>query len=122
VLAGLSVGGKQVPLVPKHKVNASFTWDLGRQMLLSGALAAFGRQFMDNDESNTLGTDIPRYTVADLKLAKRFAWGRVAFAVNNLFDSHYYNYAVRSAFFADRYSVYPLPGRTFALTAELRLD
>ncbi|HLF12641.1 MAG TPA: TonB-dependent receptor, partial [Gammaproteobacteria bacterium] len=119
---GLGVAGKRVPLVPRHKLNASFTWDLPGQTLLSGALTAVSRQFMDNDEPNTLGTEIPRYAVADLKLAKRFAWGRVAFAINNLFDSDYYTYAVRSAFIADRYAVYPLPGRTFALTAELRLD
>jgi iron complex outermembrane recepter protein len=119
---GLGVAGKRVPLVPRHKWNASFSWSLPAQMLLSGALSAVSRQFMDNDEPNTLGTEIPRYAVADLKLARRFAWGRLAFAVNNLFDSHYYTYAVRSAFVADRYAVYPLPGRTFALTAELRLD
>jgi hypothetical protein len=29
---------------------------------------------------------------------------------------------VRSQFTADRYAVYPLPGRTFALSAEFRLD
>lgn len=119
---GLSVAGKRVPLVPRHKLNASFTWDLPRQLLLSGTLAAVSRQFLDNDEPNTLGTEIPRYAIADLKLAKRFGWGRVAVAINNLFDSDYYTYAVRSAFVADRYAVYPLPGRTFALTAELRLD
>lgn len=119
---GLSVAGKQVPLVPRHKVNASFSWELPGQMLLSGALTAVSRQFMDNDEPNTLGTEIPRYAVADLKLARRFSWGRVGVAINNLFDSHYYTYAVRSAFIADRYAVYPLPGRSFALTAELRLD
>jgi iron complex outermembrane receptor protein len=77
---------------------------------------------MDNDEPNTLGTKIPSYTVADLKLAHSFSWGRIALAINNLFDSHYYTYAVRSAFIADRYAVYPLPGRTFGLIAELRID
>jgi outer membrane receptor protein involved in Fe transport len=41
--------------------------------------------------------------------------------VNNLFGSDYYNYAVRSAFVADRYAVYPLPGRTFALSAEFKI-
>jgi iron complex outermembrane receptor protein len=41
--------------------------------------------------------------------------------VNNLFDEEYYNYAVRSAFVPDRYSVYPLPGRSFGFAAELVL-
>jgi hypothetical protein len=39
-----------------------------------------------------------------------------------VFDSHYYTYAVRSAFVADRYAVYPLPGRTFGMIAELRIE
>jgi iron complex outermembrane receptor protein len=119
---GLSVAGKRVPLVPEHKLNASFTWDATSRTRLSGALGAVSSQLLDNDEPNTLGTKIPGYTFADLKLAHSFGWGRVGLAVNNAFDSHYYTYAVRSAFVADRYAVYPLPGRTFALFAELRLD
>ena len=47
--------------------------------------------------------------------------GRLAAAVNNLSGEKYYDYAVRSAFTPDRYSVYPLPGRTFSLAAELLL-
>jgi iron complex outermembrane receptor protein len=119
---GLSVAGKRVPLVPEHKLNASVSWDVAPNTLLSGAISWVSSQFMDNDEPNTLGTRIPSYTSADLKLARSFKWGRVALAVNNVFDSRYYTYAVRSAFVADRYAVYPLPGRTFALIAELKLD
>ncbi len=119
---GLSVAGKRVPLVPEHKLNGSFTWDLTARTRLSGALGAVSSQFMDNDEPNTLGTKVPSYAFGDLKLAHSFAWGRIALAINNVFDSHYYTYAVRSAFVADRYAVYPLPGRTFGLIAELRID
>jgi len=45
-----------------------------------------------------------------------------AAAVNNLFDERYYTYAVRSNFTPDRYSLYPLPGRTLSFAAELKLD
>ena len=48
--------------------------------------------------------------------------GRIALAVNNVFDEDYYSYAVRSAFTTDLYSVYPLPGRTVGLTVALRVD
>ena len=41
--------------------------------------------------------------------------------MNNLLDEKYYDYAVRSAFTPDRYSVYPLPGRSFGLAAEVAL-
>jgi iron complex outermembrane receptor protein len=117
----LSVAGKHVPLVPRHKLNAGFAWDISGSTQLSGMLSSVSSQFMDNDEPNTLGTMIPRYSTVDLKLAHGFAWGRVALAVNNFFGSDYYTYAVRSAFVADRYAVYPLPGRTIAVSAEFKM-
>ena len=118
----LSIAGKRVPLVPENKLNLSAVWDWDARTRLSGALTAVSSQYMDNDEPNTLGPKIPAYAVADLKLSHRFDWGRVALAVNNLFDEDYYSYAVRSAFTTDLYSVYPLPGRTISLTAALRID
>ena len=66
---------------------------------------------MDNDEPNTLGTKIPAYTVADVKLEHRVGNWKLAAALNNLFDEKYYTYAVRSQFNSDRYAAYPLPGR-----------
>jgi iron complex outermembrane recepter protein len=78
-------------------------------------------QVLDNDEPNTLEHRIPAYYVADLKLTRAFGWGRLAATVNDLLDEKYYNYAVRSAFVPDRYSVYPLPGRSFSLAAEVAL-
>ncbi len=119
---GLSIAGKRVPLVPEHKLNLSVAWDLGPRTRLSGALTALSDQYMDNDEPNTLGARIPAYALVDAKLARDFGWGRLSAAVNNLFDERYYTYAVRSQFVADRYAVYPLPGRTFGLTMELWTD
>jgi len=116
----LPIEGRTVPLVPRHKLNLGAAWELAPRTTLSGALTALSDQVLDNDEPNTLGRRIPAYYVVDVKLAQRFAWGRLAAAVNNLFDEAYYTYAVRSAFTPDRYAVYPLPGRTLSLTAELR--
>ena len=99
----------------------SISWDLAPRTRLSGALTAVSSQRLDNDEPNTLSRRIPAYAVVDTKLAQSFTWGRLSLSVNNLFDNGYYTYAVRSAFTADRYSIYPLPGRTFTLTAELAL-
>lgn len=118
----LPVAGKTVPLVPRHKVNLALSWDLAARTRLSSALTAVSEQVLDNDEPNTLGHRIPAYSVVDVKLGQKFGWGSVAAAVNNLFDKGYYTYAVRSAFVPDRYSVYPLPGRSFSLTAELALN
>jgi len=117
----LNVAGRQVPLVPSHKVNAGLSWDITSATQLSGMLTALSSQFMDNDEPNTLGTKIPGYAVMDLKLRHALPWGRVALSVNNVFDHRYYTYAVRSAFIVDRYAAYPLPGRTVGLSAEFRM-
>lgn len=117
----IPLAGKTVPLVARHKVNAGASWELVADTRLSAAWTAVSSQILDNDEPNTLGHRIPAYNVVDLKLAQKFRWGRIALAVNNLFNAGYYSYAVRSAFVADRYAVYPLPGRTLGLTAELAL-
>ncbi len=119
---GLSIEGRTVPLVPRHKLNLGLVWDAAPGTQLSGVLTAVSEQVLDNDEPNTLAHRIPAYYVVDVKLAQRFSWGRLSAGVNNLFDEDYYTYAVRSAFTPDRYAVYPLPGRSFALTAELKLN
>lgn len=117
----MPIEGRTVPLVPRHKLNLGAAWDIASRTRLSGAFAAVSEQVMDNDEPNTLGRRIPAYYLVDVKLTQAFRWGRIAGTINNLFDEQYYDYAVRSAFTPDRYSVYPLPGRTFSLTAELLL-
>lgn len=117
----LDITGKKVPLVPQHKLNAGFSWDAAPKTRVSGSLAYLSGQFMDNDEPNNLGNKIPAYTVVDLKATRDFGKVRIGIAVNNLFDEKYYNYAVRSAFTPDRYAVYPLPGRTLGLSAEIKL-
>ena len=118
----IDIAGKRVPLVPEHKLNLNAAWDIAPRTRLSGALTALSSQFLDNDEPNSLGVKIPSFAQLDLRLTRSFEWGRLSASANNLFDKRYYTYAVRSAFTADRYSVYPLPGRTFGVTAELQLD
>lgn len=117
----LDITGKKVPLVPEHKLNAGFAWDVAAKTRLSGSLAYVSSQFIDNDEPNTLGRKIPAYSVVDLKATRDLGRVRIGLAVNNLFDEKYFNYAVRSAFTPDRYAVYPLPGRTIGLSAEIKL-
>jgi iron complex outermembrane receptor protein len=116
----MSIAGRTVPLVPRHKLNLGLRWEAAPRTELSALLTAVSEQVLDSDEPNTLDHRIPSYYVADLKLAQRFPWGRLSATVNNLFDERYYTYAVRSAFTPDRYAVYPLPGRTLSLIAELR--
>lgn len=117
----LPLAGKSVPLVPRHKLNATLAWDIAPRTRLAATLTALSRQIVDNDEPNTLDHRIPAFAVLDLKLGQEQRWGRVSLTLNNALNQHYYTYAVRSAFTADRYAVYPLPGRTLGLIAELRM-
>ena len=114
----IAIAGKDVPLVPRHKVRFGASWVIDGGTRLNAALNYVSRQFMDNDEGNTLGVTIPSYTVVDLKLAHERGPLRIAAAVNNVTNQKYYNYAVRSQFVSDRYNAYPLPERNYTLTLE----
>lgn len=105
----VDLGGKTVPLVPRHKATVRASWDFTPETRLTALASYVGAQFMDNDEPNSLGVRIPAYTLVDLKLTHRRGPWSFAAAVNNLFNEKYYNYAVRSQFVADRYNAYPLP-------------
>jgi iron complex outermembrane recepter protein len=117
----MPIGGKTVPLVPRHKLNLGASWDLAARTRFSAAFTGVSEQVLDNDEPNTLDHRIPAYYVVDLKLAQGYRWATLAATINNLFNEKYYDYAVRSAFTPDRYSVYPLPERAFGLTLEVKL-
>lgn len=116
-----SIAGKTVPLVPRHKATLGAAWEIVPKTRFSAAYTAVSKQVLDNDEVNTLDHRIPAYRVLDLKLAQTVGRARIALVVNNVFNQKYYTYAVRSAFTADRYAVYPLPGTTYGLIAELKL-
>jgi len=117
----IPLAGKRVPLVPRHKINAGLSLDFAKGTRFSAAFTGVSSMIMDNDESNTLGTQIPRWYSLDLKLAQKFEHFRVALMVNNALNQGYYTYAVRSQFVADRYAVYPLPGRTIGVSGEIFL-
>jgi iron complex outermembrane recepter protein len=117
----MPIGGRRVPLVPRHKLNLGLAWEPAAGLRVSAALSALSEQVLDNDEPNTLEHRIPAYYLVDASVARSYAWGRLVAVLNNALDERYYTYAVRSAFTPDRYSVYPLPGRTLSLTAELVL-
>lgn len=117
---GVDLDGKDVPLVPRHKVALNLAWQASAVTKVTVSANHVSRQYMDNDESNTLGVRIPAYTVVDARIEHRMGEWIWAAAVNNLFDEDYYTYAVRSNITADRYAVYPLAGRSGWLSAEYR--
>lgn len=115
-----SIAGKRVPLVPRHKLNVGVVWEFTARTQLAARLSALSDQLMENDQANTFIRRIPAYATADVKLSHAVAGARLAIAVNNLFDKKYFGYAVNSTA-TDLYNVYPLPGRTLTLSAELAL-
>lgn len=114
----VAIAGKTVPLVPRHKLNLGASWSFSEATQLSLLATWVAKQYMDNDQGNTLGAQIPSHLVADLKLSHREGPWTLSAAINNLFDRKYYNYAVRSQFVADRYNAYPLPERNFGISVE----
>lgn len=117
----VDIAGKEVPLVPRHKLNLGATWNVNEHTQLNTAAAYVGSQYMDNDEGNNLGEKIPAYTTANLKLLHRSGAWQFSAAVNNIFDSNYFSYAVRSQYTAGKYNVYTLPGRTIYFSASYQL-
>ncbi len=114
----VAIGGKSVPLAPRHKAQLGASWAYTSATRLNASAVYVGQQFMDNDEGNTFGARIPAYLVADLGLTHAVGQWRLSATVSNLFNRKYYNYAVRSQFVADRYNAYPLPERNATLALE----
>ena len=85
-------------------------WDVWHKWLSVDLVARFvGDRRMDNDQRNVQPM-IPAHTLVDVRLGgkvDRFFW---SFAVQNLFDEDYYDYAAASSFTLGRYNAYPQPG------------
>ncbi len=109
--------GKTIPLVSDTTASAGVTWNIWQNYLVfDGTLRAWGERYMDNDQANTqrkIGAD----ATVDLKLSgavDHFFW---SFAVNNVLNAYYYDYAIASAFTPGRFFAYPLPGRSYLVKA-----
>lgn len=109
--------GKTVPLVSPYTASAGVTWNIWQNYLvLDATLRGWGERYMDNDQANTQRRIAADATV-DLKLSgtvDRFFW---SFAVNNVLNAEYYDYAIASSFTPGRFAAYPLPGRSYLLKA-----
>jgi iron complex outermembrane recepter protein len=109
--------GNDVPLVSRWSGSAGLAWDVYQKYLVFDAVArVFGPRRMDNDAANVQPL-IPGKTIVDARIGgeyDKFFW---SFAVQNVFDVHYFEYAVASTFTLGNYNAYPLPGRTFLAKA-----
>lgn len=115
--------GNDVPLVSTWTGSAGFSWDVWQKWLTLDTVVRYvGSRRMDNDQVN-LQPLIPANTTVDVRIGgeiEKFFW---SFAVQNLFDVEYFDYAIASPFpfgFQSQlgtYNAYPQPGRSYMLRA-----
>ena len=114
--------GNDIPLVSPWTASSGLLWNVfGEKLTLSATLNWWDRKYLENDERNIF-EKIPSATVADLKVggqlnSKNYGHAIWSAKVNNVFDESYYNYGIASATEANVFNTFPLPGRTFLLTA-----
>jgi iron complex outermembrane receptor protein len=114
--------GNDIPLVARWTANAGVGWDIvGKQLVFDGVVRYVGDRFMDNDQRN-VQPKIPARTTADVRLGGEFDRYFWSVSAQNIFNVLYFDYAAASAFTPNRYSAYPLPGRTFLVKLGGRLD
>lgn len=113
--------GNEVPLVSRYTASGGVRWNAWQNYLVVDASVRYwSSRRMDNDQPNTQPM-IPADATVDLKVSgayEKFFW---SFSINNLFDRYYYDYAVASAYSANTFNAYPLPGRTFLFKAGFQL-
>ncbi len=120
VIGTNDVSSKHIPLVPRETLNVSGEWRIEQRWMLAGSLRHVGKQYYDNDQTNTFPTRMPAYEVVDLKLMHDMKGGRVSLLLNNLFDKQYYSYGIRNTA-GTSFNAYPQRPRTLMLGLELSI-
>ena len=115
--------GNDVPLVSTWTGSAGLSWDIWQKWLTFDTVVRYvGQRRMDNDQTN-LQPLIPAHTIVDVRIGgeiEKFFW---SFAVLNLFDVDYFDYAIASPFpfgfgsTLGTYNAYPQPGRSYMVKA-----
>jgi iron complex outermembrane receptor protein len=115
--------GNDVPLVSRWTGQVGVSWDVWQKYLtFDGVVRYVGARRMDNDQTN-LQPLIPAHLIVDARVGgeyKNLVW---SFAIQNLFDVKYFDYAIASPFpfgagsQLNTYNAYPQPGRTFLARA-----
>ena len=117
----VDLSGKNVPLVPRNSAKLGLTWQFAGKTRLSGALGYVGKQYFDNDQSNTFPGQMPSFVTADAKLSHAAGSWTFTLAGNNLTDKKYYTYAIRNGA-GTSFNAYPMAGRNFLFTAAYRFQ
>jgi iron complex outermembrane receptor protein len=117
----VDLSGKNVPLVPRNSAKLGLTWTIADKTHLSGALGYVGKQYFDNDQSNTFPGQMASFVTADAKLSHVAGPWTFTLTGNNLTDRKYYTYAIRNGA-GTSFNAYPMAGRSLLLTAAYRFQ
>lgn len=116
---GVSLAGKEVPLVARDLLTLNAAWRIGGGHSLAASARHVGRQRYDNDQINSFAL-MPAYSLVDLKYSYatgNWNWG---ISADNLLDKRYYSYGIRNGA-GTSFNAYPELGRRVMLSAELKL-
>jgi iron complex outermembrane receptor protein len=117
--AAVDLSGKNVPLVPRVAAKLGASWTIADRTRMSAALDYVGRQYFDNDQTNTYPGQMASYMTMDAKLSRIAGPWILSLAANNLAGRRYYTYAIRNGA-GTSFNAYPMPGRNVMLTAAYR--
>jgi iron complex outermembrane receptor protein len=105
--------GNDVPLVSRWTAAGAVSWNIwDRKLVMDAVLRYVGERRMDNDQRNFQPL-IPAHTLVDLRFGGEWQNLFWSFAIQNLFDLQYFDYAVASPTTFGTYNAYPQPGRVF---------
>ena len=112
--------GDQIPLIPRNRIKAGFDYDINPVWKIGADFLYTGSQYFDGDAAN-LAAKLPSYKTVDLHSSYQLTKTLEVFGrIENLFDSHYFNYGtffdtgqIAFASFTDPRSVSPGRPRAF---------
>jgi iron complex outermembrane receptor protein len=117
---GGQYSGNDIPMVPRHKGSIGLRFSLPKNITFNLTGNYVGKRYFLNDEANGQSR-LNGYMVADTNVCWRYKELAVTFAINNLFNkqySEYAGYAFNGAILANDKFYYPSPERNFSLKAE----
>jgi iron complex outermembrane receptor protein len=109
---GVSVAGKEVPLVPDMMANARVAWTFLPRAVLSATWNYVGKQRYDNDPANTYPSEMPAYSLVGVKVTYQEGPFTLAASIANLLGEEYYSYGIVNTFNCPTFCAYPQAGRT----------
>ncbi len=105
--------GNTIPLVSKHLVSASLTWQVTSVWDIALSDTYNGSKFFDNDQANNFGQKIPGYHRVDMRTGINWRGLKAGFGIYNIGDADdHYDYGIRG-FSPGVRNVYPLPDREY---------